>query len=60
VLLVHGSSDHDVPPPYASGAAERHSGWRLQMIQGAGHFLHRDAAAAWLHAVEPWLDRLAS
>jgi pimeloyl-ACP methyl ester carboxylesterase len=30
VLLVHGSSDHHVPPSFASGAAERHSGWQLQ------------------------------
>ncbi len=58
VLLVHGSSDHYVPAAFASGAAERHPGWRLELVAGAGHFPHRDAPGAWLQAVEPWLDSL--
>ena len=55
VLLVHGSSDHYVPPAFARAAAKRHPAWELRMIDGAGHFPHRDNPAAWLAAVEPWL-----
>jgi pimeloyl-ACP methyl ester carboxylesterase len=59
VLVVHGSSDHYVPPSFASGAAERHFNWQLRLIDGAGHFPHCDAPESWLQAVEPWLDRVA-
>jgi len=58
VLLVHGDSDHYVPPAFALGAAHRHPAWQLALIRGAGHFPHRDAPQAWLAAVEPWLDQL--
>jgi pimeloyl-ACP methyl ester carboxylesterase len=60
VLLVHGSSDHYVPASFALGAVARHSAWQIQMLDGAGHFPHRDAAPAWLQAVEPWLDTFAT
>jgi pimeloyl-ACP methyl ester carboxylesterase len=58
VLLVHGDSDHYVPPAFALGAAHRHPGWQLALIPGAGHFSHHDDPRAWLRAVEPWLDEL--
>jgi pimeloyl-ACP methyl ester carboxylesterase len=58
VLLVHGGADHHVPPAFARAAAARHPAWRLALIAGAGHFPHRDDAAAWLAEVGPWLERL--
>ncbi len=56
VLLVHGREDHYVPAAFARAAGGRHPAWRLELIEGGGHFPHRDNAAAWLNAVEPWLE----
>ncbi|HYX83684.1 MAG TPA: alpha/beta hydrolase [Gaiellales bacterium] len=56
VLVVHGSRDHHVPPAFAAAAAARHPRWRLAVIDGAGHFPHRDSPDAWLAPVEAWLD----
>jgi pimeloyl-ACP methyl ester carboxylesterase len=58
VLIVHGDHDHYVPPAFALAAAARHPSWQVALIAEAGHFPHRDNAAAWLTTVDPWLQRL--
>jgi esterase len=58
VLLVHGDNDHYVPPAFARAVAARHPAWQFALIAEGGHFPHRDAPAAWLAAVDPWLRRL--
>jgi pimeloyl-ACP methyl ester carboxylesterase len=58
VLLVHGGDDHYVPPAFVLAAAARHPAWQVDLIAGAGHFPHRDDPAAWLAAVDPWLQCL--
>lgn len=42
------------PPPTSGG----HPAWIAAALLGAGQFLHRDAPAAWLAAVDPRLERL--
>jgi esterase len=58
VLLVHGGTDHYVPPEFALAAAVRHPVWQLCVVPAAGHFPHRDDPTGWLASVEPWLLRI--
>jgi pimeloyl-ACP methyl ester carboxylesterase len=55
VLVVHGAADHVVPVAFARAAAARHPAWTYDEVPDAGHYLHRDAPAAWAEIVRIWL-----
>lgn len=60
VLVVHGAADHLVPVAFAHAAAARHPAWTYHEVPDEGHFLHRDAPAAWAEIVRNWLTQRTS
>lgn len=55
-LLVYGSLDTATPVSYGQKFHEAIKGSRLEIIEGAGHFVHHDAAAEVIGCVEEFLN----
>ncbi|MFV0460139.1 MAG: alpha/beta fold hydrolase [Actinomycetales bacterium] len=56
VLVVQGERDRLVKPAAARRAVDRHSGWRLATIPGAGHLPQLELPEQFAAAVEGWIS----
>jgi len=56
VLLIHGRHDRLVRVQSAIAAAERRPGWRLVILEDAGHVAQLEDPKRWVEEVEGWLD----
>ncbi|WP_221349565.1 alpha/beta fold hydrolase [Streptomyces beigongshangae] len=52
LVLLAGPSER-IPPAEAAALARR--GWRVRTVDGAGHTVHRDDPAGFLHGLRGWL-----
>jgi pimeloyl-ACP methyl ester carboxylesterase len=55
-LIIWGTADRIIPVEHAYAAHELMPGSRLVVVEGAGHFLPFEHAAAFLDALVPFLD----
>ncbi|MFH9010912.1 alpha/beta fold hydrolase [Streptomyces sp. NPDC017943] len=52
-LVVLAGPSERIPPAHAATLSRR--GWRVRTVDGAGHAVHRDDPAGFLHALHGWL-----
>jgi pimeloyl-ACP methyl ester carboxylesterase len=57
-LIVHGGNSPDSPHEEFEEMARIIPGTRLEVVPGAGHFVHEDAPERWQELVEGFLDSL--
>jgi alpha/beta superfamily hydrolase len=55
LLVLHGSSDHSVPPLSARAIADAHGSADLRMLEGGSHHLRHDPRAVAI--ISGWLER---
>jgi pimeloyl-ACP methyl ester carboxylesterase len=55
-LLIYGSDDEATPPEYGEKLAYALPSSRLEIIKGAGHFIHHDHATVVLKLIEEFLQ----
>ncbi|PWI12712.1 alpha/beta hydrolase [Streptomyces sp. Act143] len=52
-LVLLADPSERIPPPAATTLRRR--GWQVRTVEGAGHTLHRDDPAGFLHGLRDWL-----